>query len=210
MTSAVPALDAAAAVLRIQRLMDSGARVMVGITGPPGCGKSTLGAQLAAAVGELAVLVPMDGYHLAQRELGRLGLSDRKGAAGTFDGSGYLALLQRLRTSTDAVVYAPYFDRQLEEPIAGAIAVPANARLIVTEGNYLLLEDPPWSGVREVLTETWYVDVDDALRRTRLIARHREFGRSAVAAAEWVRRVDDPNAALVAAARHRADVAVVI
>lgn len=210
MTSDVPVLDAAAAVLRVKRLMHSGARVLLGITGPPGCGKSTLGAQLATAVGELAVLVPMDGYHLAQRELDRLGLSDRKGAAGTFDGSGYVALLQRLRTSNDAIVYVPYFDRHLEEPIAGAIAVPAVARLIVTEGNYLLLDEPPWSGVREVLTETWYVDVDDALRRTRLLARHREFGRSEAAAAEWVRRVDDPNAALVLSTRHRADVAVAI
>jgi len=210
MTSELPVLDVVAAVRRIQGLLASGSRVLVGLTGPPGCGKSTLGAALAEAVGQRAVLVPMDGYHLAQRELVRRGLSDRKGAAVTFDGSGYVALLQRLRTSTDDAVYAPHFDRQLEEPIAGAIAVPASARLIVTEGNYLLLEDPPWSAVRGVLDETWYVDVDDAVRRTRLVARHVEFGRTAAAAAEWVRRVDDPNAALVAGTRHRADVAVAI
>jgi pantothenate kinase len=183
-------------------------RTIVGIAGPPGGGKSTLAQTVVAAVGSAAVLVPMDGFHLAQAELVRLGRRDRMGAPDTFDALGYIALLRRLRDRTEDVVYAPAFRREIEEPIAGAIAVPRATSLVVTEGNYLLVPDEPWSGVRPHLDECWYADLDEATRLQWLIRRHIDFGKTPEAAHEWVHRSDQVNAAVVAATRSRADVVV--
>ncbi|GAA2146783.1 nucleoside/nucleotide kinase family protein [Nocardioides koreensis] len=180
-----------------------GGRVLLGITGAPGAGKSTLAAYLAAA--HAGVVVPMDGFHLADVELVRRGLLDRKGAPETFDGWGYAALLARLRARPDHVVMAPAFERDLEQPLAGALPVPPTAELVVTEGNYLLLDDPCWRAARDSLDAVWHVETPAAVRVPRLVARHEDFGKSPAAARAWVHRVDEPNAALVDAARHRAD-----
>ncbi len=180
-------------------------RVVVGVTGSPGAGKSTLCDALVAALGDDAVLVPMDGFHLAQAELERLGRADRKGAPDTFDAAGYLHLLRRLRARDDAVVYAPRFHREIEEAVAGAVPVPREVPVVVTEGNYLLLDDPAWTPVRAELDEVWFVGPDEALRLERLIARHVAHGRSPEAALEWVTRNDEANARLVAATAARAD-----
>ena len=141
-----------------------GERRILGIAGPPGGGKSTVARAVVAELGELARLVPMDGFHLAQAELVRLGRRDRMGAPDTFDAAGYAALLERLR-GDEPVVYAPEFRREIEEPIAGAIAVPRATPLVVTEGNYLLLGDGDWALVRPLLDEAWYVETDEELRR---------------------------------------------
>lgn len=141
----VPVISEDDAVRRAQVLAEQGGRRLLGVAGPPGAGKSTLAAGLAAALGPLAVLVPMDGFHLASNQLHRLGLADWKGAPETFDAAGLVALLRRLRSTEDEVVYAPTFDRDLEEPIAGAIAVPRTVPLVVIEGNYLL-HDPAVDG----------------------------------------------------------------
>ncbi len=172
---------------------------LLGICGAPGSGKTTLAGALGHPV------VPMDGFHLANVELERRGLRDRKGAPETFDAWGYAALLARLREREDRVVMAPGFERGLEQPIAGAIAIP-RSELVVTEGNYLLLDQPEWHAVRQQLDQVWQVVADGPLRRERLVARHVEFGRSPEAAAAWVARVDEPNARLVDAASERADV----
>jgi pantothenate kinase len=193
---------------RARALAASGRRAILGIAGPPGGGKSTLAALVTAGVGEDAVLVPMDGFHFAQVELVRLGRRDRMGAPDTFDAGGYVALLERLRAGKDETVYAPAFRRELEEPIAGAIAVPPGVPLVVTEGNYLLLDGGGWSAVRALLDEAWYVDMDEDTRLRWLIQRHVEFGKSPEAARAWVLRSDEANAALVAATRERADVVV--
>jgi len=149
--------------------------------------------------------VPMDGFHLANVELERLGRRDRKGAPDTFDAHGYVALLRRLLAQgDDEIVYAPEFRREIEEPIANAIPVFARTQLVITEGNYLLLDDGPWAQVRELLDEVWYVDVPDALRVDRLTQRHRQFGRSAEEAVAWVANTDEPNARLIEASRARA------
>jgi pantothenate kinase len=183
-------------------------RTILGVAGQPGGGKSTLAQAVVAAIGSAAVLVPMDGFHLAQAELVRLGRRDRMGAPDTFDALGYIALLRRLRDRTEEIVYAPEFRREIEEPIAGAIAVPRAASLVVTEGNYLLVPDGDWSGVRPLLDECWYVVLDEATRLRWLIQRHVDFGKTREAAEEWVRGSDQVNASLVAATRDRADIVV--
>ena len=190
---------------RIDALLADGRRKLLGLVGAPGAGKSTLAAALLIALGERAQVVPMDGFHLANVELQRLGRADRKGAPDTFDSAGYVALLQRLRTQRDdEIVYAPEFRREIEEPVAGAIAVLPATQLVITEGNYLLHDAGAWDGVAGLLDEVWYVDVDDALREARLVRRHRQFGRSEEDARAWVEQTDAPNARLIAATRMRA------
>ena len=194
---------------RARALASAGSRKILGIAGAPGAGKSTLAALVTAHLGGQAVQVPMDGLHLADVELTRIGRRAWKGAPDTFDGFGYLALLRRLRSPVAGeIVYAPAFERTIEQPIAGSIPVDPSVPLIVTEGNYLLLDDPPWHQVRELLDETWFVEIDDEVRVDRLIRRHIEFGKTPAQAAEWVERLDEQNARLIAATRDRADVIV--
>jgi pantothenate kinase len=204
-------------VERAAALADGG-RAVLGLTGPPGAGKTTLALALVAAVRERAGAfeaaqhVPMDGYHLADVELERLGRRDRKGAEDTFDAAGYAALLHRLHEQAgpggEDVVYAPAFDRDLEQPVAGSVPVFAATRLIVTEGNYLLLQTGHWPRVRPLLAEVWWADVDPAARTSRLAARHEQFGKAPDVARAWVQAVDVPNAAVIDATRERADLIV--
>lgn len=185
---------------------------MLGIAGSPGAGKTTLAEHLVRALNTdgppWAAHVPMDGFHLADTELDRLGRRDRKGAPDTFDAAGYAALLRRLHEDTDEVVYAPGFERVLEQPIAGAIPVPPAARLVVTEGNYLLLTEGSWARVRPCLDEVWFCETDEEARIRRLIARHEEFGKDHETAVAWVLGTDQRNADLVTATRGRADLVV--
>jgi pantothenate kinase len=200
--------DAAALVERARALAGSGERRILGIAGPPGGGKSTVAREVVAELGDRARLVPMDGFHLAQAELVRLGRRDRMGAPDTFDALGYASLLRRLRERAEPVVYAPEFRREIEEPIAGAIAVPKDVPLVVTEGNYLLLGQGQWAAVRPLLDEAWYVQIDEELRVQRLIQRHIEFGKTPEYARAWVMRSDERNAEVVAGTASSADVLV--
>ncbi|MEV1063518.1 nucleoside/nucleotide kinase family protein [Streptomyces sp. NPDC050263] len=197
-------------LLRAHALAGDGRRrVLLGIAGSPGAGKTTLAERLVREL-DHAAHVPMDGFHLADVELDRLGRRDRKGAPDTFDAAGYAALLRRLREDTDDVVYAPGFERVLEQPIAGAVPVPPSARLIVTEGNYLLLGTGAWTHVRAELDEVWFCETDEEQRIRRLIARHEEFGKGYAEAVAWVERSDRRNAELVAATREGADLVVAL
>ncbi|WP_307022605.1 nucleoside/nucleotide kinase family protein [Streptomyces canus] len=202
-------------LIRARALARGDRRAILGIAGSPGAGKTTLAQALVReldAGGEPWVAhVPMDGFHLADVELDRLGLRDRKGAPDTFDAAGYAALLRRLRARDEedgAVVYAPGFERVLEQPIAGAVPVPPTARLVVTEGNYLLLDTGAWVRVRQQLDEVWFCELDEQERIRRLVARHEEFGKGHEEAVAWVQRTDQRNAELVAATRDRADLIV--
>ena len=192
----------------VRRALGRPGRALIGIAGPPGAGKSTLAERLVTAVGPAAAWVPMDGFHLADAALDGLGLRARKGAPETFDGWGYLALLRRLAVETGHPVWAPDFERTLEQPVAGRIPVGPEVRLVVTEGNYLLLDRPPWPQVRAALSEVWYVEADAGVRLERLLARHVEFGKSPAEARAWVAAVDDPNARLVERCRDGADLVV--
>lgn len=194
---------------RARRLALAGDRRILGIAGPPGAGKSTLAARLVDALGPLAVLVPMDGFHLARAELARLGRADRKGAPDTFDAAGYTALLRRLREpEPGTVVYAPAFDRALEEPVAGSVPVPPDVPLVVTEGNYLLYGEGAWAPVRGLLDEAWFLELDPDVRVRRLVDRHVRFGRRRPEAERWVARSDEANARLIAPGRDLADLVV--
>ncbi|MBT2378788.1 nucleoside/nucleotide kinase family protein [Streptomyces sp. ISL-111] len=194
---------------RARRLSQTGGRRILGIAGPPGAGKSTVAQRLAEALEGRAALVPMDGFHLADAELDRLGRADRKGAPDTFDAAGYASLLRRLRDpDPDHVVYAPAFDRALEEPVAGALAVPPDIPLVITEGNYLLLDEGPWAPVRGLLDEVWFLDLHPEVRVRRLVERHVRYGKPTAYARAWVERSDEVNARLVESGRDRADVVV--
>jgi pantothenate kinase len=195
-------------------LADSRSRAVLGIAGSPGAGKSTLVEQLLARVSERkgsgwVAHVPMDGFHLADDQLRRLGALDRKGAPDTFDPSGYGHLLERVAVETDAPVYAPGFDRTLEQPLAAALVVLPTARLVVTEGNYLLLDHPAWQRARRAMDRVWFVTGEEDVRIDRLVARHVEFGKSPDAAEAWVAGTDQRNAELVSPTAAAADVVIV-
>ncbi len=193
---------------RARALAGAGRRTLLGITGAPGAGKSTVAERVVDALGGAAVLVPMDGFHLANAELERLGRRERKGAIDTFDAAGYVALLRRLRSAGAETVYAPSFRREIEEPIACAIPIAPDVPLVVTEGNYLLVANGPWAEVRGLLDEAWFVAPDEAVRVDWLIARHIAFGKSPEVARAWSLSTDQRNADLIAATRERADVLV--
>ncbi len=196
-------------VARARVLAAGDRRAVLGVAGSPGSGKSTLVALLLTELGpDVVAHVPMDGFHLADVELARLGRADRKGAPDTFDVAGYVALLRRLRAGGAGTIYAPAFERDLDQALAGAIAIPPTARLVLTEGNYLLLDEPGWRDVRPELDEAWFCDLSVEVRLTRLTARHVAFGRTPEQAAAWVAAVDEPNAARIEYTRARADLVV--
>lgn len=204
-------LGQAEALAAALALADAPGRAILGITGAPGAGKSTYAEWLVDAVnraGRSAALLPMDGFHLAQSALESLGLADVKGAPATFDAVGYLELLRRVREPPDELIWAPRFDRALEDSIAASLPIEPSVELVVTEGNYLLLPHGQWWLVRLQLDACWFVDLDDEVRRARLQARHESFGRSPEAATERTLGSDEANAQLVRRTRGEADAIV--
>lgn len=190
----------------LEESLTRGERVLLGITGPPGVGKSTLTEELTAALSVTPQVVGMDAFHLAHQHLEETGLVDRKGAYFTFDAWGFVSLLRRIRNQdVDEVVFAARFDRSIEDSIAAAIPITLADRVIIVEGNYLLLDIQPWSEVRHLLTRCVYLDLDDETRLDRLIRRHIEFGKTAEHAQRHVARSDELNTQLITQTRHLAD-----
>jgi pantothenate kinase len=188
-------------VERAAKLLQAGGRRRIlGIAGAPASGKSTLAAWLLERLSEAypgrAALLGMDAFHLAQRIIDRRGQALIKGAPETFDGLGYLRLLERI-TGTDETIYAPVFERAIEDSIAHAVEIAPETSLIITEGNYLLLDADPWRRVRAALDEVWYVSLQDQVRQQRLLARHLSFGHPADAAHERTFGSDQRNAELI-------------
>jgi pantothenate kinase len=195
----------------VHELVRRAERVLLGLAGPPGVGKSDLAAAVAAALEEAcgrgtAVVVGMDGFHRSQRELADLGLEQVKGAPQTFDADGFVALLRLLRDPA-GVVTAPGFDRLREETVPGAVTVAPHHRLVLVEGNYLLL-DGPWQPVRGLLDAVWHLHLPPERRVPLLVDRHVAHGRSPADAHAWVLRSDEANARLVESVAHRADAVV--
>ncbi|WP_426517889.1 nucleoside/nucleotide kinase family protein [Diaminobutyricibacter sp. McL0618] len=196
---------------RAARLVRADARVVLGIAGSPGSGKTTLAADIVGALGErgiAAAYLPMDGFHLANATLDALGRHDRKGAIDTFDGWGFVGLLERIHTERDHPVYAPGFDRAVDEPIAGALTIAPETQIVVAEGNYLLVDEEPWSRIPSLLAEAWFCAAPEGERMRRLVDRHQRHGRTPAAALAWARDVDGANALLIETTLPRAALVV--
>jgi pantothenate kinase len=196
-----------AAVERVNNLLQSGTeRFLLGIMGKPGSGKSTFTKYLKNKSNrDLVSIVPMDGFHLSNRILKELGRSDRKGAPDTFDVEGFVALLRRIRSESESDIYYPVFNRSMEESIAAQGVITPKTRLVIVEGNYLLHDQSGWEQVRELLHETWMIDIDNDKRIARLISRHVSFGRDPESAKLWAKGSDEANANLIEGSAHKAD-----
>lgn len=182
-------------------------RSILAITGAPGSGKSTVAAELVSRLGNDARLVPMDGFHLSAALLTALGRAERKGAPDTFDSAGYASALGRIRRGEPVVV--PEFRRDIEDSIAASLPIPADVPIVVTEGNYLLIDGPgEWQAARACVDTVWYLELDAAERHRRLVTRHIRFGKSPSAVRDWALGSDEANARLIEAAAWKADLIV--
>ena len=186
---------------RALQLLDRPERAVLGIAGAPASGKSTLAALLLAELerrrpGEV-VLVGMDAFHIGHRVLLRWDMTDAKGAPETFDPLGFLHLLRRVRSEPGATIYAPEFDRTIEDSLAHVTEISPSVRLVLVEGNYLLLDAPPWDGVRPLLDEAWFVHLHDDERRRRMVLRHEGHGHTHDDAVARTFGGDERNAVLV-------------
>lgn len=193
-----------------KRILDleskSKTRVVIGITGKPGSGKSTVTSKLKETIpGERTVILSQDGYHLSNLQLESLGRSNFKGAPDTFDSEGFSKILFRVKSELKNNIYFPIFHREIEESISAEGLITEKTNVVLVEGNYLLFETHGWGEVAKHLDEIWYLQVDDDLRLSRLVARHIEFGKNPQVAVAWAHGSDEANARLIEKARDKAN-----
>lgn len=193
-----------------KRILDleskSKTRVVIGITGKPGAGKSTVASKLKETIpGERTVILSQDGYHLSNLQLESLGRSSFKGAPDTFDSEGFSKILFRVKSELKNNIYFPIFHREIEESISAEGLITEKTNVVLVEGNYLLFETHGWGEVAKHLDEIWYLQVDDDLRLSRLVARHIEFGKNPQVAVAWAHGSDEANARLIEKARDKAN-----
>jgi len=191
-------------ILELRETSDT--RILIGIVGKPGAGKSTVTSKLRELLPkEETTILSQDGYHLSNAQLKNLGRSDRKGAPDTFDPISFTQLLKRVATDLESDIYFPIFHREIEESIAAEGVITSKSKIVLVEGNYLLLETHGWYEVATQLHETWYLNIDDEIRLKRLVARHIEYGKDPDFAHEWAHGTDEVNARLIEATKVRAD-----
>ena len=181
-------------------------RFLTALAGPPGAGKSTLAAELVAALGQGAKAVPMDGFHYDDAVLIARGARARKGAPDTFDVAGFRHLLTRLRTEDEVAI--PLFDRDLEISRAGADIVGPDDRILIVEGNYLLLNEAPWPDLAPLFDLTVWIDVPEAELDRRLMVRWAHYGKTPDQARAWIDGNDMPNIRRVVAGSCPADLVI--
>jgi pantothenate kinase len=187
-------------------------RVAIGLAGGPGVGKSTLAVKLVDALNEgtpnLAAYVPMDGFHMRHAKLESLGTAKDKGAPHTFEGAAFAEFLAGVKAATGPVS-GPGYSREIEDVVIDAFIVPAGVRVLVVEGNYLLLANAPWWQVRPLLDLAVFIDLPRDTVKQRLLKRHAEHGLfTAERNRQHVERVDLANYDLVKRSRGRADIAI--
>jgi len=205
----------AAITQHLTAILDSSAsgerpRFLLGITGPPATGKSTFASLLATVMNDrmgdaFAVTISMDGFHLSDEVLKARGSYALKGAPHTFDAQGFVDLLHQLRADTPETVWCPVFKREPYDRVEGAVAVEHSTRMVIVEGNYLLLTTPPWQHVRTILDQVWYLDTPRDVIKARLVKRHMGIGRTEEQAISKVEESDLPNADIIEASRSLAD-----
>ena len=194
-------------VEQIKTLLEgSSPRTIIGIVGKPGAGKSTVVAEIQNQFESNDVaIIPMDGYHLSNEELIELGRRNRKGAPDSFDVSAFVSLLRSVRNEINKNHTFPIFHREIEASKEGEGLVPAGAKVVVVEGNYLFSQEYGWHEVFPLLDQSWFISIDDEIRMRRLIARHIAYGKTAQEAEEWSLGSDEMNARFIEKSANRAE-----
>ncbi len=206
---ALTAAQLAQEIVRGVQQLSGDERLILGIVGYPGAGKSTLAHALESEINSLlsaesCVVVPMDGFHYSNEKLAELNLLPLKGIPATFDSSEFISLLTRLRDKS-RTIFAPKFDRSIEASIENAIEILPTHQILIVEGNYLLLDDQPWNQARELLDQVWFIDTDFDAIYPRLVERHMSGGKTAEEARVKVESTDMPNARLIEKSKANAD-----
>ncbi|MEM9223490.1 MAG: nucleoside/nucleotide kinase family protein [Pseudomonadota bacterium] len=196
--------------------MAPGERQIVALAGPPGSGKSTLAERLASEVhgslGEDKIpidVLPMDGFHYDDELLKQLGRHERKGAPDTFDVGGLEAMIARVAANEEDAIVVPRFDRDLEIARAGARFISRYVQIVIVEGNYLLLDDPPWSSLGPHFDISAMIEVGEDELAERLTARWDDYDLPPEEVRRKVEENDLPNARFVMTRSRQPDVLIV-